>query len=296
MAAYIISANNIVLFHNGEVLTKQRNCSQEEAILNAIREGDYDTAARWMTQEKAVAEFVADSDITISNHEVCFRGVPIDNSLTKRIIQMREEGFSIAPMVAFLNNLLKNPSHRAIKELYEFLEKSDLPITDDGHFLAYKRVTFDYKDCHSNTISNRVGDRPKMPRNEVDDDCNNTCSTGLHFASLDYLKHYCGERLMVLKINPENVVSIPADYNATKGRCCEYEVVQELEMPSYFDQLTSRWGSVANPNNEDEEEDDDEDEIENEDDGYLPEETVGGLDTSTDEDGTLCTYDCFGLT
>ena len=32
---------------------------------------------------------------------------------------------------------------------------------------------------------------------------------------------------MILKINPANVVAIPADYNNTKGRCCEYEVAGE---------------------------------------------------------------------
>ena len=33
---------------------------------------------------------------------------------------------------------------------------------------------------------------------------------------------------MILKINPADVVSIPADYNATKGRACRYEVLGEL--------------------------------------------------------------------
>jgi hypothetical protein len=32
---------------------------------------------------------------------------------------------------------------------------------------------------------------------------------------------------MILKINPRDVVAIPADYNNTKGRCCRYEVIGE---------------------------------------------------------------------
>ena len=32
---------------------------------------------------------------------------------------------------------------------------------------------------------------------------------------------------MILKINPKDVVAIPADYNNTKGRACTYEVVAE---------------------------------------------------------------------
>ena len=33
---------------------------------------------------------------------------------------------------------------------------------------------------------------------------------------------------MILKINPRDVVSIPADYGDTKGRCCRYQVIGEL--------------------------------------------------------------------
>ena len=33
---------------------------------------------------------------------------------------------------------------------------------------------------------------------------------------------------MVLKINPRDVVSIPNDYNNQKGRCCRYEVIDEV--------------------------------------------------------------------
>ena len=59
-----------------------------------------------------------------------------------------------------------------------------------------------------------------MPRNAVDDRRHNTCSTGLHFCSWAYLPHYHGAqgRVLVLKIDPANVVSIPSDYANAKGR------------------------------------------------------------------------------
>ena len=142
---------------------------------------------------------------------------------------MYKDGFDITPLLAFYSNLILNPSKTAQEELYSFLEKSNLPITPDGHFLAYKKVRGDYKDCHTGTIDNSVGQKVFMSRNEVDDDRNNLCSTGLHFCSLDYLRHFGGERIMILKINPLHVVSIPRDYNDSKGRCCFYEVIGELD-------------------------------------------------------------------
>jgi len=79
-------------------------------------------------------------------------------------------------------------------------------------------------------MDNSVGNVLEMPRNEVDADKDRTCSTGLHFCSYDYLKSFHGERVVVLKINPKDVVSIPSDYNNSKGRTCRYEVVDEIEL------------------------------------------------------------------
>jgi hypothetical protein len=69
-----------------------------------------------------------------------------------------------------------------------------------------------------------------MPRNQVDEDKDRTCSKGLHFCSIKYLPHFSdhnGGHTMMVKINPADVVAIPADYNNTKGRCSRYEVVNE---------------------------------------------------------------------
>jgi len=63
----------------------------------------------------------------------------------------------------------------------------------------------------------------------VDDDQNRTCSASLHFCSRDYLNHFGGERIVVVKINPRDVVSIPTDYNNSKGRACRYEIVDEID-------------------------------------------------------------------
>jgi hypothetical protein len=34
---------------------------------------------------------------------------------------------------------------------------------------------------------------------------------------------------VIVKINPRDVVSIPTDYNDSKGRACRYEVVDEID-------------------------------------------------------------------
>jgi hypothetical protein len=143
---------------------------------------------------------------------------------------MHASGLNIDPMLLFLENLLQNPSHRAVEGLYRFLERCELPITDDGHFIAYKLVRENFTDMRTGQFNNSVGSVVEMPRSQVDDDPDNTCSVGLHFCSIEYLKSFHGQRLVAVKINPKDVVAIPRDYNDSKGRCSRYEVIQELPM------------------------------------------------------------------
>jgi len=167
--------------------------------------------------------------VTVRNGVVYWHDTPMDNSLTKRILKMISDGFNVLPLVTFMDRLMDNPSGRAVKELYRFLECNDLPITEDGYFLAYKNVREDYLDRHSRKYDNSVGKTCSMPRNEVMDDPNQTCSAGLHFCSMHYLNSMWGHggHTMVVKINPKDVVSIPVDYDNSKGRCCEYTVIAE---------------------------------------------------------------------
>ena len=45
---------------------------------------------------------------------------------------------------------------------------------------------------------------------------------------MEYLASFGGERTVIVKINPRDVISIPSDYNNSKGRACRYEVIGEL--------------------------------------------------------------------
>ena len=183
----------------------------------------------------------SNGSITVNDGVVRYKNTELHNSLTKRMLSMMREGFDVAPLAAFLENLMSNPSATAVNELYGFLESNDLPITPDGHFLAYKKVREDYKDYHTNTFDNSVGQVLEMPRNQVDDKRDNTCSTGFHFCSLEYLGAFHGGsgRVVILKINPRDVVSIPSDYNNSKGRACIYTVVGEHEAGERVERFTS---------------------------------------------------------
>ncbi len=164
---------------------------------------------------------------------IFYKGTLIDNSLTVRILELLRQGKTITHMLKFMDNLFQNPQQFAIFELYDWMKKCKLPITDRGTFMAYKRVRTDYKDCFSGTIDNSVGQIVFMKREDVDADRTNECSQGLHFCSVAYLPNYPGDRIMQVEINPKDVVSIPKDYEYSKGRTWLYEVVKEIPAAEY---------------------------------------------------------------
>lgn len=236
MASYIKTSSSLtVVFDDGTSGTIYNSDPNFEAALDGVRAGDWAKVQAAMTPVEAVKKAAKSYDgVVVENDTVYYKGKELHGTLTRRIVEMVRDGFDIKPMVLFVENLMLNPAFKIVSNLrlYDFLEYGNMPITEDGCFLAYRRVSLDYKDLHTGTIDNSIGSTPEMPRNEVDENEDNTCSNGLHFCSREYLSSYGtggNARTVMVKINPRDVVAIPRDYNNTKGRCCRYEVIKELE-------------------------------------------------------------------
>ena len=254
--AYIINNESITVFNGSKIYVVSRTNKMDDEVSAALLAGDWDCAMQCIDMADNLRSYTK-GKFQIENGAVLYKGEVIDDGLTRRILDMQANGDNIEPMVNFVVNLRSNPSKRAVDELYGFLDANSLPITDDGHFLAYKNVASNYHDRHSQTFDNNVGRIPEMDRNAVDDDKDRTCSTGLHFCSMEYLKGFWGTEghTMIIKINPKDVVSIPEDYNNSKGRCCRYEVIGEhtaadskveaFNQPVVYTQATGKAMSTA---------------------------------------------------
>lgn len=276
MIPFILTAKGISGVLNGRPFVVDESNAIYPAVLKACQSGDV-TALKQALDIKSTIVAKAKGRLTIQDGAIYVNLstglIAVHNALTDRILEMVKRGLNVDPMLRFLDNLLDNPSKRAVDELWGFMEACDLPVTDDGHFLAYKRVRDNYRDVHSGTMDNSVGKVLEMPRNMVDEDKNRTCSAGLHFCSYDYLKHFSGERIVVLKINPRDVVAIPADYNNSKGRTCRYEVVDELPVADYLPTIrieanyTDKYANAPVPAVDEDEDDDFDDGTQDE--GYV---------------------------
>lgn len=161
-------------------------------------------------------------------------GEVVPNVISDKIIKFHENGIPFDNLINFWNNLKINPSIEAVRDLYRFLEVNEFPITPDGYFIAYKRITKDFKDIYTKKIDHSIGSKPKMERNLVCDNNQITCASGLHIASYYYASSIYGNSvngdiLVEVKVHPKDVVSVPFDYNGAKARCCEYEVIRVIK-------------------------------------------------------------------
>lgn len=256
-----------------ELLDELKKGTPDEARLVALTEPA--TAIIDAVAAAEEADYLPKGKVSVTRSEVRYDGEQVEGVLVDRILQMLAEGFDIMPMVRFLENLYTNPATYAREELYLWLENNNLPITEDGYFLAYKKVNGNFTSVHDSRTDNTPGKVVSMQRSAVDTVRDHTCSTGLHFCSREYLPHFGGSTIVMLKINPADVVSIPSDYNNAKGRAWQYLVLSKIE----DDPQTKVWPSVVDEDGNEFEDDDDWDQDDPGLDGSLeiPSELAGAL-------------------
>lgn len=259
---FIMSDNAITVFVDGKPRQFGSDHPSFAPIREAINAGDEATIRSLSDVRRTVADQTL-GRVQILDNTVLVAGREVTGRLVDRILEMVALGSdAVNGYIKFLDNLYNNPSKTAIDELYLWVESCDCPVTPDGCLLAYRFVNNDYRDGYTNTVFQKpaalmsdaeldtysvpvVGGAQnevttqvidgvttiEMPRHMVDDKRDNHCSNGLHFCSYSYLPSYSGSNspILVVKINPADVVSIPSDYNNAKGRTYRYQVLAEIE-------------------------------------------------------------------
>ena len=127
-----------------------------------------------------------------------------------------------------------NPRPEVRRNLFRFLTKWGMVISKSGLFVGYRNAdikvqgetpeTTIYTDSHSGTTTIRIGHITSMPREQVDDDQEHECSSGLHCGGTSWLRYnYFGSVGLAILVNPMDVCAVPwksAEYG--KLRTCAY--------------------------------------------------------------------------
>lgn len=185
--------------------------------------------------------------VTYVNNKILFDGDEISGVLVDALREAYEADKieTLRPIVNFLEKVKTNPAISSIDGLWRWVNAGELTITQDGNFYAYKGLTSDGKSVHSGTafvdgvevtgqIPNVPGTTVSMPRSTVDDGGHNYCSTGLHAGKWDFafgfaLGNSGSKNVVLIEVNPRDVVSVPTDSSSAKLRVCRYKVVKRVK-------------------------------------------------------------------
>lgn len=229
-----IITNQSITVHtpSGRAFTWQNDHPNFDNVKDAIRCGEDVTVIEGYMDVRAaiIKATAAYGNVSVRGDNVYYKDRPIHGTITERILQHLREDLPVEPLLAFADNLFQNQRKSAVESLYDFLEANKIPFTDDGHFLVYKKVNDEYRDYYTGTFDNSVGTVVRVEPNEVEEDRDMTCSNGLHVCARHYLPAYYGGtgHVMICKVNPAHVVAVPRDYNNSKMRVYQYEVIGEL--------------------------------------------------------------------
>lgn len=243
---YIVNAKAIILFLDNKPVRLEKSDTRYPKIIKFFDEPE-DEQETYVKNVLAPLEVKLDTihgkdGFEVVEGDVFYKGEKLPNALATKVKSIVREGLPLTHFEKFWENLSLNPSSTSINELVDFLEYKELPITEDGHFIAYKGVKADFYSIHGNSntkvikgtvngsgqILNSVGEEIEVTRRDVDDDRNNHCSFGLHVGALAYASSFgSGGKLLIVKVNPKDVVSVPKDYSCQKCRVSAYKVVAE---------------------------------------------------------------------
>ena len=243
MIPHILTEESLTVVISGKAHTMTNDHPSWIQAKQALSDQDFDRLEKLFDVESAVQDYLDnDAEIEVKDGAVSFKGEVVHNQVVDRILDFMRQNLPYQPLVKFLGKLMENPSRRATDELYSFLEHKNMPLTPEGNFLAYKGVNMDFTDKYSGEHDNSVGNVLEMRRNGVCDDLNKGCSAGFHAGSYEYAKGWAGGggHLMVVEIDPSDVVSVPLCSDCQKLRTSKYKVVahyETIEAPALEHQL-----------------------------------------------------------
>lgn len=208
-----------------------------------------------MSPEAKVRQSIEDSyylsnSLSLVGGKILFGDEVLEETLAEHMLSLLNE--DNAPKdekmwrsyVKFLDNLFQNASEDVRKQLFRWMNYENqaghaFGITDDGCLVGYKgcegtilepmsrftgHAIVDGVDFNGH-IPNKVGSVVQMPRSQVTADPEIGCSYGLHVGTRDYATSWA-PILILVKVNPRDIVSVPYECDSQKMRVCEYTVIE----------------------------------------------------------------------
>lgn len=258
----------LTVFHGGEAMVATDAHPNWAGILKGVEAGD-PKAIDLFDITKAVARRFArlSTRITASDNRLYHDGDEVDNSLARKILEFIEAGLfeeKAEPLLKFMEKAYDNPEEHSRKQLFDWLERHDFSINEDGDILGYKAVnprpvpgTNDLADHghlyqsitsgankvvvdgfeYTGNVPQSIGSVVEIPRSDVIFDPTEGCAAGLHVSNFRYANWFrehgrgtWNAVILLVAVNPRDVVSVPTESDWEKIRVRAYRVVRQEEV------------------------------------------------------------------
>lgn len=240
MSLLVITTNNNITIRKEKdiiMVNIEKSTALYKEILEKMQE-DAIKAEQWINDNfikiKDQIETKTNGILSVKSGIMVLKGtnIPVPEAVANKLRELEDSKQSILPLIRFWRKLSQNPSENSRRDLYDFMLKNNIPITENGDIVTEKGVNqvkgsyFGHLvDVHSKTVDNSIGMHVTMDRAKVNADSNQTCSSGLHVGAPDFVrKNWSADVIVECIVDPKDVVSVPRDYNATKMRVCAYYV------------------------------------------------------------------------
>lgn len=251
--------------HNGELIPLKVNEQDrpenytkiitllESPNLNIVEAGEtlYDLMSPVAKVRKHIeSSYYLSDNMSIEDGVIKFGEHELESALSSHMLSLLDEDNTPKDetlwksYVKFLDNLHQNVNEDIRSQLFKWIEYENAAgngfgITEDGCIVGYKgcqgtvllpesvhsgRAIVDGVEMQGR-IPNKIGSVVTMPRSSVQYDPEVGCSTGLHVGTRDYAISWAPVLLLV-KVNPRDVVSVPYECSSQKMRVCEYTVLK----------------------------------------------------------------------
>lgn len=195
--------------------------------------------------------------VAFDGSNILFDGDVVADAIAEHILRIVKEGGnpdSYKALVAFMEKLYTNPSESSRNSLYDFIVRHNITIDPDGDFYAYKGVKADLGSVWegfgivdgvsmNGSLPNKPGSILEIPRSKVNADNAIGCGTGLHAGTYAYAEGWARGVLLLVKINPRDVVSVPSCSSYQKLRTCRYKVISQTTQQTKVTTYTAKAGS-----------------------------------------------------
>lgn len=218
-----ITEGSVTVIIDGRSVSVAKGQPNYTPLVEALLRSDWDAVKTLVTVKTQLAAW-SDGAFRAEGNQIFHGEEPLPSALAQQILQALKEGVSPQRYLLFWVRLAANPSYRSVEQLFGFLQHQGILVTPTGTFLAYKGITSNGKDCHSNHFDNTPGQVLQMERRRVSDDPQTPCHFGFHVGAWEYAASF-GAQVVLCEVDPADVVCVPYDHSAQKMRVCKYKVV-----------------------------------------------------------------------